>query len=132
MIKNGFNQEKQRFKCKKCKREQRPGDQRVKFDNIYKKQAIAMYLEGCGFRRIARLLQEFHGKKFDYQLAIHWIKKAGKIVEEKMQEPLENKEIPVVEMDELYTFIKKNGIKSKYGLLSTEIGAVLLRLKSDR
>ncbi len=38
---------------------------------------------------------------------IHWIKKAGKIVEEKKHEPLENKEIPVVEIDELYTFIKK-------------------------
>jgi hypothetical protein len=34
-------------------------------------------------------------------------------------------------MDELYTYIKKNRIKSEYGLLLIETGYVLLDLKSE-
>jgi hypothetical protein len=36
----------------------------------------------------------------------------------------------ILELDELYTYIKKNRIKSEYGLLLIETGCVLLDLKS--
>ena len=48
-----------------------------------------------------------------------------KIAEEKKDE------IQILEMDELYTYIKKNRIKSEYGLLSIGMHSVLLHLKSE-
>ena len=57
--------------------------------------AVTLYLEGCGFRRIARILSEMFEKHFCYQTVILWIKKEAK------------KEIQILEMDELYTYIKK-------------------------
>ena len=45
---------------------------------------------------------------------------------------LETKEeTQILEMDELYTYIKKNRIKSEYGLLSIGTRSVLLHLKSE-
>jgi hypothetical protein len=38
--------------------------------------------------------------------------------------------IPLLEMDELYTYIKKKRIKSECGLLLIETGCVLLDLRS--
>ena len=37
----------------------------------------------------------------------------------------------VIEMDELYTYFKKNGIRSEYGLLLTEIACVCLHFTLD-
>ncbi|MDR0753493.1 MAG: hypothetical protein LBE95_02400 [Holosporaceae bacterium] len=38
--------------------------------------------------------------------------------------------VPLLEMDELYTYVKKRGIKSEYGLLLIETGCALLDLRS--
>ena len=46
-------------------------------------------------------------------------------------EPKKEENIQILEMDELYTYIKKNQIKSEFGLLSIGTGFVLLRLKSE-
>ena len=46
-------------------------------------------------------------------------------------EPKKEGNIQILEMDELYTYIKKKQIKSEFGLLSIGAGFVLLRLKSD-
>ena len=53
-----------------------------------------------------------------YQLVIKWIRKAALQIEgiKDNFSPGKNK-IPVLEMDELYTYVKKNRIKSEYGLL---------------
>jgi hypothetical protein len=36
---------------------------REKHTEIVKNAAVVLYLEGCGFRRIARILSEIFGKK---------------------------------------------------------------------
>ena len=91
--------------------------------------AVNLYLEGCGFRRIARILSNMFEKHFCYQTVIQWIKKEAKKQESAELETKE--ETQILEMDELYTYIKKNRIKSEYGLLSIGTRSVLLRLKSE-
>jgi transposase-like protein len=125
--KSGFMKGKQRYLCKSCGMNQTEGDRREKHPESLKNAAISMYLEGCGFRRISRLLEKIFCVKINYQLVIHWVKRAGaKLISEKR-----TASIPVLEMDELYTYVKKNSIKSEYGLLLIETGCVLLDLRSE-
>jgi hypothetical protein len=64
-------------------------------------------------------------------LVIHWIKRAGLKVEETVLGKSKTEKIPLLEMDELYSYVKKKRIKSEYGLLLIETGCVLLNLKSE-
>ena len=68
--------------------------------------AVNLYLEGCGFRRIARILSNMFEKHFCYQTVIQWIKKEAKKQESAELETKE--ETQILEMDELYTYIKKS------------------------
>jgi len=56
-----------------------------------------MYLAGLGFRAIGRVLKVSHTAVYS------WIKQAGKAVEL----PVEDKDIEVVEVDEMHTFVGK-------------------------
>ena len=76
-----------------------------------------------------RILSEMFERHVCYQTVIQWIKKEAKKVEKMAEEKKE--EIQILEMDELYTYIKKNRIKSEYGLLSIGTRSVLLHLKSE-
>jgi hypothetical protein len=107
------------------------GDDREKYSKEVKRAALVMYLEGCGFRSIARILRKIFPIRINYQLIIYWIKNFGKSVELKAELEEKSKEIPVLEFDELYTYIKKNSIKSEYGLLLIETGSVLLNLRLE-
>jgi hypothetical protein len=127
--KNGFTRGKQRYFCKNCGRNHVDGDVRERHHKVVKYMAIVLYLEGCGFRRIARILRQIFGIKIHDPLIIHWVRKLGLMVENVCGVPKEKEKIPILEMDELYTYIKKNSIKSEYGLLLIETGCVLLDLK---
>jgi transposase-like protein len=127
--KNGFNRGKQRYFCKDCQKNQVEGDNRQKYSESVKNAALTMYTEGCGFRSTARMLRQIFPIQINYQLIIYWIKKLGIAVEEKAAALQSPKVIPILELDELYTYIQKKQIKSEYGLLSIETGCVLLRLK---
>jgi transposase-like protein len=127
--KNGLNRKKQRYFCKDCQRSQVEGDDRKKHPEFMRNAAVAMYLEGCGFRRIARLLEKIYSIHINFQLVFHWIRNIGKKVEIAASNKVEAKEIAVLELDELYTYIQKKQIKSECGLLLIETGCVLVRLK---
>jgi len=118
-VKNGFTYGKQRFKCKNC------GcnfiGNRKKFDDKIKKDAIFLYLEGLGINSIARFL------KISQQIVSYWIKKYANIIQELRVET--QSEHDVVEVDELCTFLKREKIKSGYGLFTTEKKTKLLILK---
>lgn len=59
-----------------------------------------MYLNSAGFRSIGRVLG------VPFQLVYHWVRKARELVEEKIStNPA--REIAILEMDELYEYIKK-------------------------
>jgi len=123
VIKSGITRGVQRYHCKDCKRHYVLGDKRQKYDNKIKSQAVVMYLNNCGFRAIGRILD------IPFQLVHHWIKQAGKIVEEEVNNRQKNNtDIDVLEMDELFTFVEKNAGKYEYGLLLIGTEMKLLRI----
>ncbi|MSO13955.1 hypothetical protein h2es_0727 [Rickettsiales endosymbiont of Trichoplax sp. H2] len=75
------------------------GDKRVVYENRQKELVIRMYLNNCGIRIIADIL------KIPLSTEFSWIKKAGQIVEEMVKEKEDR--IEILELDELYTYIKK-------------------------
>ena len=95
------------------------GDARQIYDNNIRKAALVLYLEGNGFRGTARCLSKIFDLKISFQMVVHWVNLAGDIVEkeveirgnEKAQKPKET--LPVVEMDELFTYIKKTSQKQR-------------------
>ncbi len=150
LVNNGIVRDKQRYLCKDCRKVQIKGDLRLVHNNEIKKLALVLYLEGNGFRRIARILnQVFKHSKISFQLVNHWINSSGKFVEQEvirrrkeelLLKPTKQEELAVVELDELYTYIKKNlaetgklGNKKEsipeYGLLLIGTQAICLNLK---
>jgi arsenate reductase-like glutaredoxin family protein len=62
-------------------------------------------LENSGIRTIARVLSLFYKQKIYYQTIAKWLKKAGELLEEKLNEKSEEiKKIEVLEIDELQEF----------------------------
>ncbi len=146
LVKNGKPKGKQRYACKDCGKEQVAGDARQIYENNIRKAALVLYLEGNGFRGTARCLSKVFGIKINFQMVVHWVKIAGNIVEKEVEDRKAEQTsqpkaiLPVVEMDELYTFIKKNlaqtvqlgsGKESlpEYGLLLIGTRAIYLHLK---
>ena len=68
--KAGIVKEKQRFKCAHCKRVQVEKDTRYKYSERERNSALSLYLEGMGFRQIARVMSKIFGKKYVYQTII--------------------------------------------------------------
>jgi transposase-like protein len=125
LVRNGKVRGSQRYKCGDCGRNQIVGDKRVRYDNRTRALAVAMYLNSCGFRSIGRVLD------VPFQLVHHWIKRAGKIVEEAVAAQKDApREIAILEMDELYTYIQKNRGTSEYGWLLIGTEMRLLRITS--
>ena len=80
-------------------------DHRTTFTEEDRQKAIDVYLEGNGFRATARILTATLGKEFKHRTIITWVKKAGEKLENESVLPQDT--IPVLEMDELYTYVKK-------------------------
>ena len=97
--KAGVINEKQRYRCKSCNRTQGATDERVKYSEEERRQALVLYLEGCGFRKIARIMGKLCGKNYRYQTIMHWIKVAGlKVLSEKTKQE---------KVDVLHNVVKK-------------------------
>lgn len=93
-VKNGHVGGRQRHLCKDCKYSYTI-EYRGKPPET-KKMALKMYLEGIGFRSIGRLLNVSHVSVFQ------WIKKFGKQAAETVELVPES---PIIEMDELHTYV---------------------------
>ena len=129
VMKHGFVGAKQRFLCKNCGMKFVENDERKngKYSNKVRNLAVRMYLNNCGFRRIAEILE------VPLATVFYWIKNAAKIVNEQVKnKEIEAKEIEILEMDELFTYIKKNQTKYAFGLLWIGTDLKMLRLKSGR
>ena len=99
--KNGFRRGKQSFRCKDCGCQyvEKPISQAYPIE--VKQLCLKMYLNGMGFRGIARVTE------IDHTTIINWVKEAGESLSDEPQED----EIPeITEIDELQTFVgnKKN------------------------
>lgn len=125
LVKNGFVRGKQRYRCQSCFKNQVIGDKRGKYSNSIKHQALAMYLNSNGIRSIGRVLNVPH------QLVAKWIALAGKLVEQEILNlHITPRNISILEMDELFTYVQKNSGKYEYGWLLIGTEMKLLRLTS--
>ena len=126
IVKNGFARSMQRYRCSKCYKNFISGDRRgtQKYNKDTRNMVIKMYLNNCGFRRISAILS------IPLSTVFSWIKKAGKIVDEMVKNrDYEKETIEILEMDELYTYIKKKKTKHEYGLLLIGTDSKMLHLK---
>ena len=109
-VKDGIVRGKQRYQCKECSYRYT-----VEYKNVScstKKNALHLYLEGLGFRSIGRYLKVSHVSVYN------WIKSYGESIDELRT----NKEIEVVELDEMHTYIGSKKTIVGSGLLLIDLG----------
>lgn len=110
-VRNGMVGGRQRYKCKECGFNytvERKSD--VKSPEV-RKLALDLYLEGLGFRAIGRVLG------ISYGTAYQWIKRWG----EQAELPVGDGCIPVVELDELHSYVQSKKTADGYGLLLIDL-----------
>ena len=111
--KNGKYKGIQRYKCKNCNRSF--SDKVRKFSFADKEKFLKLYLNGFGIRKSAEYLGCSHS------LLLRWIREFASNLKTQLvrsAEELEPDSIPdVIEMDEIFTRVKKGGTEFQYGLL---------------
>ena len=112
--KNGkVNGGRQRYLCRGCKRAFTEHQHRG-YPISLRIQALELVKEGVGFRGVGRLLG------ISDVTVLNWVLDAGKDLKSWYDEQIwqeYDKEIPVVEIDEIWHFCQKNSAKSGFGLL---------------
>lgn len=94
--KNGFRRGKQSYKCKDCGCQYVAHPHQRGYSSEVKQLCLKMYLNGMGFRAIARVTE------IDHSTIINWVKERGENLADDPQE----EEIPeITEIDELPTFV---------------------------
>ena len=130
-VKNGKMRGAQRYKCKLCGYNFIGGDKRIKYGISDRLKVLKLYLENCGIRTIERLT----GIR-NRQISL-WIEEAASNIrselEKKSKEFKDIREIEILEVDELCTYVKKNQKmvenSSLYGLLLIGSQVKLLTLR---
>jgi len=112
-VKSGKIKGRQRYKCKNCNYNYSVTIKSTAKPKSLKRKALHLYLEGLGFRSIGRILGVSNVS------VLNWIRDFG----EKIQElNAENRQIKMVEVDEMHAYIgsKKTAVGS--GLLLIDMG----------
>jgi len=109
--KDGFAAGRQRYRCKSCDCRFTQSHKRgYSFEK--KLEALRLYKEGCGFRRIGRLIGVSN------VTALNWIKAFGEDAKAHiLSHPVDLKDMDVVILDELWHYTQKNSGNYGYGLL---------------
>jgi transposase-like protein len=107
-VKSGIIKGKQRYKCKECGCNYTVELKSTAKPKSLKKKALHLYLEGLGFRSIGRFLGVSNVS------VLNWIRSFGKEVE---QLSSESKDIEMVEVDEMHSYICSKKTIVGYGLL---------------
>ena len=105
--KNGTYQGIQRYRCHACQRFF--SDKPRKFTYQTKVKAIDMYLNNVGIRKIARFIQ------CSPSLILRWIRAFSQQIAERLEQARQQakQQVPdIIEMDELYTYVKKTAKSS--------------------
>ena len=96
LVKAGRNPSgSQRYQCKRCRHYWTPQPNVRGYDDAKRAQALALYLEGNGLRRIGRLLKTHH------QTIANWVTQHHAQLPTTPPQPSTSE---VTELDELYTF----------------------------
>jgi transposase-like protein len=109
--KDGFVSGKQRYRCKRCDCRFTQAHKHG-YDFEKKLDALRLYKEGCGFRRIGRLL------RVSNVTVLNWIKAFGEEAKDHiLSQPVDVQDMDVIILDELWHYTQKNSEKYGYGLL---------------
>jgi len=115
-VKNGYRRGKQRYRCRGCGCNYTKSEKQG-YPLSIKRKAIQYYLEGMGFRQIERVLVVSHVS------VIYWVRALAQKIRD-IETTKKGLKIPkerIIELDELYTYIKKNGMQFGSGLRLAEI-----------
>jgi transposase-like protein len=112
-VKSGIIRGTQRYKCKECGCNYTVALKSTAKPQSLKKQALHLYLEGLGFRSIGRFLGVSNVS------VLNWIRSFGREVERLSSE---SKEIEMVEVDEMHSYIGSKKTIVGYGLLLIDMG----------
>ena len=124
IVKNGIQNNKQRFLCKKCKKSfLLSKDNRVKYDNNTKFEIIKKYLH---YKNISKIERE---TKVPDTTILRWLKRFYNITKRKLQQEIEKidkskQQIELIEGKAFYKYINKR-LKTEpefYGCLFTDEG----------
>ena len=120
-VKRGLFIGKQRYKCSECGKTFSEGV----YSLAKKDFAMFLYLNSNGIRQISRIL------KVSPSVVLGWIKRGDKNLKYRLERQKEerSKKVDEVELDEIYSYVKKNMKEQSYGLLIAEGKSVLLHLK---
>lgn len=106
-VKDGIVQGRQRRKCKACGFRHTVAQRAGTGSAAEKRLALALYLEGLGFRSIGRIL------KYSQVAILNWIREFGESCQ-----PLQRAEpIEIAELDELHSYLGAKKTPVGYGLL---------------
>lgn len=122
--KNGSSKGIQRYICKECGRYFTNTSR--KFTQDTREEALRMYLNNVGIRKIALFLGASPAG------VLKWLRKASQDLSQRLKRAASQVEeqLPdVIEMDEIYTYVQKNAKGQSSGLLILDNKVALLRLK---
>ncbi len=111
VVKAGKIDGNQRYKCNACGCQFQPNRQRGKAESV-KKLAVLLYLCGLSMRTIAKIV------KTDVHAVYRWIRK---FAEENYEKPEPKSESVIIELDEMWHFIKDKKTDAGYGRLIAAI-----------
>ncbi len=115
-IRNGKSGSVQRFHCRSCQRYFRACP--PKFSRDVKAMAVDMHLNNVGIRKIARFVGAAPAT------VIAWIRKAHEaMMASKSTAAHTDTVADIIEMDEIYTFVQKNGSAPLSGRPIPAVGA---------
>lgn len=99
-MKSGFNRTgSQRLQCQSCRRQYTPMPNPLGYDDKTRGQALKLYLEGNGLRRIGRLLGVNH------QSVANWVNSAHARLPAPPGGSKASAPPETLEVDELFTFV---------------------------
>lgn len=122
-IKNGLKNKVQQYKCKECGRVF--SDKPRKFTYKDKERFLDMYLNNVGIRKAARFMG------CSPSMPIRWVRELATNLRNQLRkasEQVDTKIPDIIEMDEIYTRVKKGAIAYQYGLLIVGDEVKLLRI----
>jgi len=111
VVKAGKINGNQRYKCKKCGCQFQPNRRKGKAEST-KRLAVLLYLCGLSMRTIAKIV------KTDVHAVYRWIRR---FAEDHYEKPTPKSEAVIIELDEMWHFIKDKKTNSGYGRLIAAI-----------
>ncbi|WKN43032.1 IS1/IS1595 family N-terminal zinc-binding domain-containing protein [Tunicatimonas pelagia] len=123
VVKSGIVNDRQRFKCKRCKYSFTVNKLGKQIDSYYVIKALQLYLEGISYREIERLLGVSHVS------VMNWVRKY------RIKAPTQQDYRPtykVLNHAELSTFFSQPHNLQGAGMIVTEVGDKYMLIKWER